>query len=142
MTSVGARRELVEAEPLVVGLEGDLCEGDILATRDSRLFDHIEIVREALTAPLRHIAINAGLEGAIVVDRVLNGEGSFGFNARSGEWGDLVAEGVIDPTKVVRSALQNAASIAGLMLTTEAMIADMPKDEGAAPAMPDMGGMM
>ena len=94
---------------------------DGLTLADDQKFGR-EIIAEAITAPLRHIAANAGLEGAIVIDRVRNGEGAYGLNARSGEYQDLVAAGVIDPTKVTRSALQNAASIAGLMLTTEAMV--------------------
>jgi len=102
----------------------------------------VAIVRRALEEPLRQIAANAGVEGSIVVDKVLNGKGAFGFNAATGEYGDLIEAGIIDPTKVTRSALQNAASVAGLMLTTEACIADLPKDEApAGGGMPDMGGM-
>jgi chaperonin GroEL len=91
----------------------------------------VNIIRRAIEEPLRQIAANAGVEGSIVVDKVKNGKGSFGYNARSDEYGDLLAMGVIDPTKVVRYALQNAASVAGLMLTTEALIAERPKDEPA-----------
>jgi len=91
----------------------------------------VNIIRRAIEEPLRQIAANAGVEGSIVVDKVKNGKGSFGYNARSDEYGDLLAQGVIDPTKVVRYALQNAASVAGLMLTTEALIAERPKDEPA-----------
>jgi chaperonin GroEL len=93
----------------------------------------VDIVRDALTSPLRNIALNAGLEGAIVVDKVRGGSGAWGLNAATGNYEDLVAAGVIDPTKVVRTALQNAASIAGLMLTTEAMVAELPK-KAAPPA--------
>ena len=101
-----------------------------------------QIVRRAIEAPLRTISNNAGVEGAIVVQKVLDGEGAFGYNARTGEYEDLIKAGVIDPTKVTRTALQNAASVAGLLLTTEAVISEKPKDESAAaPAMPDMGGM-
>jgi len=100
-----------------------------------------EIVRRALEAPLRTISANAGVEGSIVVQRVKEGEGSFGFNARTEVYEDLVAAGVIDPTKVTRTALENAASVAGLMLTTEAVISEKPKKDDGAPAMPDMGGM-
>ncbi len=89
----------------------------------------VEIVRRAIEEPLRQIATNAGLEGSIVVDKVRNGKGGFGFNAQTEEYEDLVAAGVIDPTKVVRSALQHAASVAGLMLTTEALVAELPKEE-------------
>jgi chaperonin GroEL len=86
----------------------------------------VAIVRRAVEEPLRQIAQNAGEEGSIVVQRVREGSGSFGYNAATGEYGDLIAMGVIDPVKVVRSALQNAASVAGLMLTTEALIAQQP----------------
>jgi chaperonin GroEL len=101
------------------------------------------IVRVALEAPLKQIAINAGLEGGVVAEKVRNSETGWGLNAATGEYVDLVAAGIIDPAKVTRSALQNAASIAGLFLTTEAVVADKP--EKAAPAMPGgdggMGGM-
>ncbi len=98
----------------------------------------VQIIRRSIEEPLRQIVANAGLEGAIVVQKVREGTGNFGFNARTGEYGDLVSQGVIDPAKVVRSALQNASSVAGLMLTTEAMIAEKPKEEKA----PAMGGGM
>lgn len=103
----------------------------------------IKIVRRALEEPLRQIAANAGMEGSVVVNEVRsNGSTTWGYNARENKYEDLVAAGIIDPTKVTRNALQNAASIAGLMLTTETMIADLPKED-AAPAMPagGMGGM-
>ncbi|EAT15071.1 chaperonin GroEL [Desulfuromonas acetoxidans] len=103
----------------------------------------VQIVKRALEEPLRQIAANAGLEGSIVVDKVKNGEGSFGLNAATDEYVDLLEAGILDPTKVTRSALQNAASVSGLMLTTEACIAEMPSDEPAMPAMPGgMGGGM
>ena len=92
----------------------------------------VRIIRRAIEEPLRQIAANSGVEGSIVVDRVRNLEGSSGYNAANDKYEDLVKAGVIDPTKVVRSALQNAASVAGLMLTTEAMIAELPKDEKPA----------
>jgi chaperonin GroEL len=92
----------------------------------------VQIIRRAVEEPLRQIVANAGEEGSIVVQKVREGKGSFGFNAATGKYGDLVAEGVIDPAKVVRSALQNAASVAGLMLTTEALVAEKPKEEKAA----------
>jgi chaperonin GroEL len=92
----------------------------------------VNIIRRAIEEPLRQISANAGVEGSIVVDKVKNGKGAFGYNARTDEYGDLLQQGVIDPTKVVRYALQNAASVAGLMLTTEALIAERPKDEPAA----------
>ena len=92
----------------------------------------VNIVRRAIEEPLRQIAINAGEEGSIVVQRVREGKGSFGYNAATNQYGDLIAMGVIDPAKVVRSALQNAASVASLMLTTEALIAEKPKAESSA----------
>ena len=110
----------------------------------------VAIVRRAIEEPLRQISANAGTDGSIVVSKVKEGTGSFGFNAATLEYGDLVKAGVIDPTKVVRTALQNAASVAALLLTTEAMIAERPKKEAAAPAgghghggggMGGMGGM-
>jgi len=103
----------------------------------------VNIVKRALQEPLRQIAQNAGHEGAIVVAKVIEGKGNFGFNAETEEYGDMVASGVIDPTMVVRTALQNAASIGGLLLTTEALITDAPEDDKPAPAPPggDMGGM-
>jgi chaperonin GroEL len=105
-----------------------------------------QIVKRALEEPLRQIACNAGLEGSIVVNQVLAHEGAYGLNAATEKYEDLLEAGVLDPTKVTRSALQNAASVAGLMLTTEACIADMPEDKEGAPAMPGgmggMGGMM
>ena len=98
-----------------------------------------EIVRKAIEAPLRQLVSNAGEEGAIVVQEVKKGKQSYGYNVATGEYVDMIAAGIIDPAKVTRSALQNAASIAGLLLTTECMVADLP--EKNAPAMPDMGGM-
>src|SRR5207344_85303 len=89
----------------------------------------VNIIKRAVEEPLRQISHNGGLEGSVVVNRVKEGKGSFGFNAATGEFEDLVKAGVIDPTKVVRAALQNAASVAALMLTTEALIAERPKDE-------------
>ncbi|MES1173778.1 MAG: chaperonin GroEL [Myxococcales bacterium] len=91
----------------------------------------VRIIRRAIEEPLRQIVANAGEEGSIVVQKVKEGTGNFGFNAGTGKYGDLVADGVIDPVKVVRSALQNAASVSGLMLTTEALVADKPKEEKA-----------
>jgi chaperonin GroEL len=99
----------------------------------------VKIVKRALEEPLRQIAANAGLEGSIVVNRVAGESGPFGYDAAKDEYGDMLTAGIIDPTKVTRSALQNAASVAGLMLTTEACIAELPKKEEPMPAMP--GGM-
>jgi chaperonin GroEL len=102
--------------------------------------DHgIAITRRALEEPLRQIALNAGAEPSVVINAVKNGKGNFGFNAATEEYGDMVKMGILDPTKVVRTALQMAGSIAGLMITTEAMIAEAPKDEKGG-GMPDMGG--
>jgi len=102
----------------------------------------INIVRVAVEAPLRQIVSNGGGEASVVVNEVSKSDdANFGYNAGTEEYGDLVAMGVIDPTKVTRTALQHAASIAGLLITTEAMIADVPEPAGAAPAAPDMGGM-
>jgi chaperonin GroEL len=101
----------------------------------------VEIVARALEEPLRQIASNAGVEGAIVVQKVLAGEGAFGFNADTEKYEDLIKAGVPDPTKVTRSALENAASIAGLLLTTECVIADMPEEAPPAPPAPPGGGM-
>jgi chaperonin GroEL len=102
----------------------------------------VSIIRRALEEPLRQIADNAGLEGSIVVQKVKEGTGNYGFNARTEEYGDLIEQGVVDPTKVTRTALENAASVAGLLLTTEAVVADKPEPEGNGMAgAPDMGGM-
>jgi chaperonin GroEL len=104
----------------------------------------INILRRAIEEPLRQIVANAGADASVVLNAVAEGEGNYGFDAATGQYGDLVELGIIDPTKVTRLALQNAASVAGLLLTTEAMIAEQPKEEAAAP-MPhghDMGGMM
>ena len=104
----------------------------------------IDIVRKAIQTPARQIAINAGDDGSIVVGKIMeNDQYSYGFDAQSGEYGNLVSKGIIDPTKVVRCALQDAASVAGLLITTEAMVAELPKKESPMPAMPGggMGGM-
>jgi len=100
----------------------------------------VNIVKRSLEDPVRQIADNAGLEGSVVVEKVKEQKGAFGLNAETGEYEDLVKAGIIDPTKVTRYALQNAASVAALMLTTEAMVAEVPKEEPAAPAMPPGGG--
>ncbi|MFZ4437977.1 MAG: chaperonin GroEL [Syntrophales bacterium] len=100
----------------------------------------VRIVRKSLEEPLRMIANNAGMEGSIVVEKVKEKKGAYGFNARTDKYEDMIAAGVIDPTKVTRFALQNAASVASLMLTTQCMIADKPKDEPAMPGMPPGGG--
>ena len=101
----------------------------------------VNIIRNAIEAPLRQIAHNAGFEGSIVVEKVRQGKDGFGFNAATGEYEDLIKAGVIDPKKVARIALQNAASVASLLLTTECAIAEKPEPKKDMPAMPDMGGM-
>jgi chaperonin GroEL len=120
----------------VAGLEG-------LKTDNEDQTIGVNIIRRALEEPLRQISANAGLEGSIVVQKVLEGKGDFGFNAQTEEYGSMIDAGVIDPTKVSRTALENAASVSGLLLTTESVIADKPEPESAMPAggPPDMGGM-
>jgi len=122
---------LLKASKALEGVKGDNDDQDA----------GIAIVRRALQAPVRQIAENAGVEGSIVVGKILdNNEANFGFNAQSEQYGDLVAQGVIDPAKVVRTALQDAASVAGLLITTEAAVVEAPKKNSPAPAMPG-GGM-
>ncbi len=121
--------------------EGIVAGGGVALLRAQKVLDSlkvtedqksgVQIIRRAIEEPLRQIVANAGEEGSIVVQKIREGSGNFGFNAQTGTYGDLVAEGVIDPVKVVRSALQNAASVAGLMLTTEALVAEKPKEEKA-----------
>jgi chaperonin GroEL len=106
----------------------------------------IKLVLRAIEAPLREIVYNAGGEASVVVAAVMAGKGNYGFNAANDTYGDMIEMGILDPTKVTRTALQNAASVASLMLTTEAMIAEAPKDEAAGGGMGggmggDMGGM-
>ncbi len=115
-------------------------EGLAPANNDQKV--GIDIVRRALQAPMRQIAENSGFDGAVVAGKILeNAAPTFGFNAQSGEYEDMVKAGIIDPTKVVRHALQDASSVAGLLITTEAMIGDAPEKHSHAPAMPGMGGM-
>ena len=104
----------------------------------------ISIARRAMEEPMRQICANAGDEPSVILNKVEEGDGEFGYNAASGTYGDMLDMGILDPTKVTRSALQNAASVAGLIITTEAMVAELPKEEPAMPGggMPDMGGMM
>ncbi|UAB87786.1 chaperonin GroEL [Ruegeria sp. SCSIO 43209] len=131
---VGGGVALVQAGKALEALEG--------ANADQNA--GINIVRKAIEAPLRQIAENAGVDGAVVAGKVRESDdAAFGFNAQTEEYGDMFSFGVIDPAKVVRTALEDAASVAGLLVTTEAMVADKPAKEGAAPAggMPDMGGM-
>jgi chaperonin GroEL len=101
----------------------------------------VRIVKKSLEEPLKMIANNAGLEGSIVVEKVKDNKGAYGYNARTDKYEDMIKAGVIDPTKVTRFALQNAASVASMMLTTQCMIAEKPEEKGAAmPAMPPGGG--
>ena len=97
----------------------------------------VRIVQKALEEPTRWIANNAGADGSVILDKIKNGKGAFGFNAVTEEFEDLIKAGIVDPTKVVRCALQNAASVAGLLITTEAVIADKPEKKKNAPPMPD-----
>ncbi len=131
---VGGGSALLHAAAVLEGLKAETEEENF----------GIKIIRRSLEEPLRQIAHNAGLEGSVVVNEVRSkGQDSWGYNARTNTYEDLIKAGIIDPTKVTRSALQNAASIASLMLTTETMIADLPKEEGAgAPPMGGMGGGM
>jgi len=122
---------LVRAISQVTGLEGDNEDQNI----------GIAAALRAMEGPLRQIVANAGDEASVVLDKVRQGEGNFGYNAATGEYGDMIEMGILDPAKVTRTALQAAGSVAGLMITTEVMIAESPKDEAPAPAMPDMGGM-
>ncbi|GAA3864043.1 chaperonin GroEL [Celeribacter arenosi] len=130
---VGGGVALVQAGKSLAGLKGENADQDA----------GVAIVRRALEAPLRQIAENAGVDGAVVAGKIRESEDlTFGFNAQTEEYGDMFKFGVIDPAKVTRTALEDAASIAGLLITTEAMVADKPsKDGGAGGGMPDMGGM-
>ena len=114
-----------------------------IETRNNDEKTGVQIVRRALEEPLRQIVENCGIEGSVVVNKVREGKGDFGFNARDEKYENLIAAGVIDPTKVARVALENAASIAGMLLTTECVVADKPKKEEAHAhgGAPDMGGM-
>ncbi len=145
--ALNATRAAVQ-EGVVVGGGVSLVQaGKVLETLEGANADQdagINIVRKAIEAPLRQIAENAGVDGAVVAGKVReSSDAAFGFNAQTEEYGDMFSFGVIDPAKVVRTALEDAASVAGLLVTTEAMVADKPAKEGAAPAggMPDMGGM-
>jgi chaperonin GroEL len=101
----------------------------------------VNIIKRALEEPLRWIAQNTGFDGSIAVDKVKNEKGAYGFNAQTEQYEDLVKAGIIDPTKVVRCAVQNAASVASLLITTEALVAEKPKEKATIPAMPPGGGM-
>ena len=121
----------IRARVSLEGLEGDNDDQNV----------GINILKKALEEPLRQIVSNAGNDASVVLNQVANGKGNYGYNAATNEYGDLVKMGIIDPTKVTRFALQNAASVTGLLLTTEAMVAEAPQDDVPASPMPDMGGM-
>jgi len=124
---------LIRARLAIVDLKGD--------NHDQTM--GIDIARRAMAEPLRQIVANAGDEPSVVLNNVEDGKGNYGYNAATGEYGDMLKMGILDPTKVTRAALQNAASVAGLIVTTEAMVAETPKEEAGMPGggMPDMGGM-
>ena len=122
---------LVRAREALDGLEGDNDDQNV----------GINILRKALEEPLRQIVSNSGNDASVILNEVANGKGNYGYNAATDEYGDMVEMGIIDPTKVTRYALQNAASVTGLLLTTEAMVAEAPQDDVPAAPMPDMGGM-
>ena len=131
---VGGGVALIQAAKVLDGLEG--------ANPDQSV--GISIIRKAIESPLRQIAENSGVDGSVVAGKIRESDDkAFGFNAQTEEYGDMFKFGVIDPAKVVRTALQDAASVAGLLITTEAMVADKPEKAGAAGGggMPDMGGM-
>ncbi|HEX5372564.1 MAG TPA: chaperonin GroEL, partial [Aquabacterium sp.] len=122
---------LLRAKQAVGAVHGDNADQDA----------GIKLVLKAVEAPLREIVANAGGEPSVVVNAVLAGSGTYGFNAANDTYGDMIEMGILDPTKVTRTALQNAASVASLMLTTECMVSESPKDDAPAGGMPDMGGM-
>ena len=122
---------LIRALQAIEGLKGDNAEQTV----------GINLLQRAMEAPLRQIVANAGAEASVVVNEIKNKVGNEGYNAATGEYGDMIAMGILDPAKVTRTALQSAGSVAGMMITTEAMITDKPEEATAAPAMPDMGGM-
>jgi chaperonin GroEL len=122
---------LVRAREALEGLEGDNDDQNV----------GINILKKALEEPLRQIVSNSGKDASVILNEVANGKGNYGYNAATNEYGDMVEMGIIDPTKVTRYALQNAASVTGLLLTTEAMVAEAPQDDVPSAPMPDMGGM-
>ena len=128
----GGGVSMVRAIAAVNATEGDNADQNV----------GIRIVRRALEEPLRQIVANSGEDSSVVLNKVAESDGNIGYNAASGEYGDMIKMGILDPTKVSRAALQNAASIAGLMITTEAMVTEIPEEKPAMPAPPDMGGMM
>ena len=127
----GGGVSLIRALQAIENLEGDNEDQNV----------GINLLRRAMEAPLRQIVENAGGEGSVVSDKVKQGEGSYGYNAATGEYGDMLEMGILDPAKVTRTALQSAGSVAGLMITTECMVTEVVDENASAPAMPDMGGM-
>ena len=127
----GGGTALIRALAAIKGLEG--------ANHDQTV--GVNILRRAMEEPLRQIVANAGDESSVVLNNVANGSGNYGYNAATGEYGDMIEMGILDPAKVTRTALQNAASVASLIITTEVMVADAPSDDKGGHAMPDMGGM-
>ena len=127
----GGGTALVRAFAALVGVKGENADQEV----------GVGIVRRAMEEPLRQIVSNAGDDASVILNEVKNNEGNYGYNAATGEYGDMIEMGILDPTKVTRAALQNAASIAALLITTEAMVAEVPQDAPAAGGMPDMGGM-
>jgi chaperonin GroEL len=123
---------LIRAKSTIKDLKGDNADQDA----------GINIVLRAVEEPLRQIVTNAGVEASVVVNKIIEGSGNFGFNASNDTYGDMVEQGVVDPTKVTRCALQNAAGVAGLLLTTDCAINELPKEESAQPQMGGMPGMM
>ena len=122
---------LIRALQAIEGLEGDNDDQTV----------GVNLARRAMESPLRQIVANAGGESSVVVNEVKSKHGNEGYNAASGDYGDMISMGILDPAKVTRTALQSAGSVAGLMITTEAMVTDQPDDGASSPAMPDMGGM-
>ena len=123
--------EMLRAKQSAGAIKGDNADQDA----------GIKLILRAIEEPIRIIVQNAGDEPSVVVNAVLAGKGNYGYNAQNGQYGDMIEMGILDPTKVTRTALQNAASVAALMLTTEAMVAEAPKDESPAPGGGGMGGM-
>jgi chaperonin GroEL len=143
--AMNATRAAVEEGIVAGGGVALLNAGKVLAKLDVADEDQrvgVDIVRRALQSPVRQIAENAGAEGSIVVGKIIESKGgAIGYDAQNDKYVDMFKSGIIDPTKVVRTALQDAASIAGLLITTEAMVADVPEKKDAGGGMPDMGGM-
>ena len=136
---IRAAQKLEGVKPECYGCEHRRIKSNEASNEDEKL--GIEIIRRAVEEPLRMIVENAGLEGSVVVNEVKNGKGDYGYNARTEKYENLFQSGVIDPAKVTRVALENAASIAGMLLTTECVLCDIKEPEPAAPANPGMGGM-